>query len=140
MHFTALAGNKIAVHQRLHWAKKLQFEGEEEPTLNYNILFLGRRGFLTLNVIGGIQDLPEVNADLDDFLGSVAYTQGNRYANFNPDLDEVAGYGIAALLGAKVLAKTGILAGIGVFLLKAWKLVAVAVLGLTAGLKKFLGK
>ena len=129
-----------ADRQRLHWAKELEFEWNEGTTLNYNILFLGRRGYLTLNVIGGMDDLPEVNADLDDFLGSVSYTEGNRYADFNPALDEVAGYGIAALLGAKVLAKTGILATVGVFLLKAWKLIAVAIMGLAAGLRRFLGK
>ncbi|MEO0733263.1 MAG: DUF2167 domain-containing protein, partial [Bacteroidota bacterium] len=39
-------------NKRLHWAKELHFEGEEADTLNYNILFLGRRGYLTMNVIG----------------------------------------------------------------------------------------
>ncbi|MEM9260742.1 MAG: DUF2167 domain-containing protein [Bacteroidota bacterium] len=39
-----------AANKRLHWAKELSFEGEEENTLNYNILFLGRRGYLTFMV------------------------------------------------------------------------------------------
>ena len=129
-----------AVNQRLHWAKELEFEGSDVSTLNYNVLFLGRRGYVTYNAIGTMENLPEVNDDLDDFLGSLAYNAGNRYADFDPDIDEVAGYGIAALMGAKVLAKTGLLAGIGVFLLKAWKLVMVAVVAAGAGLKRLLGK
>ena len=127
-------------NKQLHWAKKLRFDGQDELTLNYNIMFLGRRGYLTMNVIGGMKDLPEVNEDLDDFLGSLAYTEGNRYADFDSSTDEIAAYGIAALIGAKVLAKTGLLATIGIFLLKAWKLVLVGVVALGAGVKKFLGK
>ncbi len=129
-----------AANKRLHWAKELYFEGEEVNTLNYNILFLGRRGFLTMNVIGGMKDLEEVNGDLEDFLGSVAYTEGNRYADFDASSDNIAGYGLAALLGAKVLAKTGLFATIGIFLLKGWKLIALACVAATAGLKRFLGK
>lgn len=127
-------------NKRLHWAKDLLFEGETDHTLNYNILFLGRKGYLTMNVIGDMKDLPEVNTDLDDFLNSVSYTQGNRYADFDASIDEVAAYGIGALIAGKVLAKTGLLAGIGLFLLKAWKIVAVAGIALVAGLKKMMGK
>lgn len=129
-----------AINQRLHWAKELAFEGQEENTLNYNILFLGRRGYLTMNVIGAMRDLPEVSHSLDGFLGSMAYTEGNRYADFDASTDEVAAYGIAALIGAKVLAKTGLFATIGIFLLKAWKLILVAFVAMGAGIKKFLGK
>ena len=127
-------------NKRLHWAKEMHFEGQDVSTLNYNILFLGRRGYLTMNVIGGMEDLPEVNENLDDILGSVAYTEGNRYADFDSSTDEVAAYGLAALIGAKVLAKTGLLATIGIFLAKAWKLVLIGVMAVGAGLKKFLGK
>ena len=129
-----------ATNQRLHWAKELYFEGEDGNTLNYNVRFLGRRGFLTMNVIGGIDDLPRVNANLDGILGSVAYNEGHRYADFSPGIDQVAGYGIAALVAGKVLAKTGFLAGIGIFLLKGWKLIMIAVVAAGAGIKKLLGK
>ena len=129
-----------AANQRLHWAKKLHFDGEDLNTLNYNILFLGRRGFLTLNVIGGMKDLDEVNTDLDDFLGSITYTEGNRYADFDAGTDDIAAYGLAALIGAKVIAKTGLFATIGIFLLKGWKLVVIAFMAMAAGLKRFVGK
>ncbi|MEL7162547.1 MAG: DUF2167 domain-containing protein [Bacteroidota bacterium] len=125
-------------NKRLHWAKELHFDGEEANTLNYNILFLGRRGYLTMNVIGGMEDLAEVNTDLDDFLGSVAYNEGHRYMDFDPSMDEVAAYGVGALIAGKVLAKTGLLAGIGIFLAKAWKLIAIAAVAFAGGLKKVL--
>ena len=126
-------------NKRLHWAKRLAFEGADVETLNYNILFLGRRGYLTMNVIGTMDDLPEVNDDLDGFLGSVAYEPSHRYRDFDPSIDEVAAYGIGALIAGKVLARTGVLAGIGVFLLKAWKLIAIGVVALWAGIKKLVG-
>jgi uncharacterized membrane-anchored protein len=42
---------------RIHWAKELNFEGEEANTMNYNIRVLGRRGYLMLNAIGGMEEL-----------------------------------------------------------------------------------
>ena len=128
-----------AENKRLHWAKELYFEGEEGNTLNYNVRFLGRRGYLTMNVIGGIDDLPRVNENLDGILTSVNYNEGHRYADFSPGIDEVAGYGIAALVAGKVLAKTGLLASIGIFLLKGWKLVMIALVAAGAGIKKMMG-
>lgn len=129
-----------AVNKRLHWAKRLRFETEEEETLNYNILFLGRRGYLTMNVIGNVTDLPEIDASLDDFLGSASFNAGHAYADFDPDIDEVAAYGIGALVAGKVLAKSGLLAGLGIFLAKAWKLIAVGFIAVAGGLKKLLGR
>ncbi|MGB3798230.1 MAG: DUF2167 domain-containing protein [Lewinella sp.] len=136
----AQAPSYDAVNKRLHWAKELYFEGEEGNTLNYNVRFLGRRGYLTMNVIGGIEDLPRVNENLDGILTSVNYNEGHRYADFTPGIDEVAGYGIAALVAGKVLAKTGLLASIGIFLLKGWKLIMVAIVAGGAGIKKMMGK
>ncbi len=129
-----------AVNKRLHWAKELNFEGEEENTLNYNILFLGRRGYITMNVIGGMEDLAEVNQDLDGILSSVEYTEGHRYEDFDSSIDEVAAYGIGALIAGKVLAKTGLLAGLGIFLAKAWKLIAVAGVAFMGLLRKLGGR
>ena len=128
-----------AENKRLHWAKELYFDGEETNTLNYNVRFLGRRGYLVMNVIGYMEDLPAVNERLDEILGSTTFNEGHRYGDFNPNIDEVAGYGIAALVAGKVLAKTGFLASIGLFLLKGWKLIVVGILAAGAGIKKMLG-
>lgn len=84
--------------------------------------------------------LPEVNADITPILTSVNFNPGNRYADFNPDLDKVAAYGIGGLIAGKVLAKAGILAKIGLVLAKFWKVAMLAIIGLFAGVKNFFKK
>lgn len=118
--------------KKLHWAKELRFEGVEENTLNYNIRVLGRKGYLNLNAIGTIDILPEFKDDVDVILNSVHFTEGNKYADFNPDIDEVAAYGIGGLIAGKLLAKAGFFA----LILKFWKIIAVAVVGAFSIFKK----
>ena len=118
--------------KKLHWAKELRFEGVEENTLNYNIRVLGRKGYLNLNAIGTIDILPEFKNDVDEILNSVHFTEGNKYADFNPDIDEVAAYGIGGLIAGKLLAKAGFFA----LILKFWKIIAVAVVGAFSIFKK----
>jgi len=105
-------------NKKLHWAKELKFDESETNTLNYNIRILGRRGYLNLT-----------------------------YADFDPDIDEIAAYGIGGLIAGKVLAKVGLLAGllkfvkvIGLGLAKFWKPIAIGLVALAAGLKKFFFK
>ncbi|MEM9836629.1 MAG: DUF2167 domain-containing protein [Bacteroidota bacterium] len=124
-----------ATNKRLHWAKELHFDGTEENTLNYHVLFLGRRGYLNMNVIGSMKDVDKVTADLPDIMPSVSFMEGHRYADFDASVDKVAAYGIGALIAGKVLAKTGILAAIGIFLLKAWKIVLIGVVAVGAGVR-----
>lgn len=120
-----------AAEKKLHWAKELKFGESDINTLNYNIRILGRKGFLTMNVIGDIDVLPLVNQDLDQVLGSVEFEAGNKYSDFDPDIDEVAAYGIGGLIAGKVLAKAGFFAAI----LKFWKVIALGVVGAFAALK-----
>ena len=119
-------------NKKLHWAKELRFGDAEVNTLNYNIRVLGRKGFLTMNAIGDIDVLPQVNQHLNEVLASVEFTPGNMYSDFDPDLDQVAAYGIGGLIAGKVLAK----AGFFVVLLKFWKVIAVAIAGAFAVFKK----
>lgn len=125
--------------KKLHWAKELRFGESESNTLNYNIRVLGRKGYMNLNVIGEMDVLPEVQANIDDILPSITFNEGNRYADFNPDLDKVAAYGIGGLIAGKVLAKTGLLATIGLFLAKAWKLLVVGAIAVFAGIRRLFG-
>ena len=126
-------------NKKLHWAKELKFGDLEENTLNYNIRILGRKGYLQLNVIGEMYTLGEVNAKIDPVLSSVNFKPGNTYSDFDPSIDKIAAYGIGGLIAGKVLAKAGILAKVGIFLAKFWKIVAVAVVALFAGLRKIFG-
>ncbi|BDD02964.1 DUF2167 domain-containing protein [Aureibacter tunicatorum] len=125
-----------AENKKLHWAQELKFEGSDINTLNYNIRILGRKGYLVLNAIGDIEALKAVDRDSERILASVDFSDGNKYSDFNPDIDKVAAYGIGGLVAGKVLAKTGVLA----ILAKFGKFIIVGIAGVFAMLrKKFFG-
>ena len=108
-----------AAEKKLHWAKEIKFgEQAEENTLNYNIRVLGRRGVLVLNFIASIEQKAEIESNIDDVLALAAFDQGSTYSEFDPDIDQVAAYGIGALVAGKVIAKTGFLAMAILFLKK----------------------
>lgn len=120
------------VNKKLHWAKELKFDGYEENTLNYNVRVLGRKGYLNLNIIGDMSQLDVVNKDIDEVLNSVHFSKGYTYKEFNPEMDNLAAYGIGGLIAGKILAKAGVFA----LLLKFWKVLAVAVVGAFSVFKK----
>lgn len=127
------------VNKKLHWAKELKFEGSDENTLNYNIRILGRKGYLNLNAIGDIDVLPVFQNNVDEILASVDFSEGNQYADFNPDIDKMAAYGIGGLIAGKVLLKAGLLAKFGLILVKFWKVIALALVAIGAGVKNYFG-
>lgn len=114
-----------AASKKLHWAKELDFAGQDVHVLNYNIRVLGRRGYLMLNAIGDMGTLPLVQRDVNQILASVAFNQGNRYLDYDPAIDKVAAYGIGGLITGKILAKVGAFA----FLAKFWKVIAAGAAG-----------
>jgi len=119
----------------LHWAKEIKFGTVEDNTLNYNIRILGRKGVMVLNAIGTMNQLPEINKNIASVLNVVEFEQGSKYADFNPDIDEVASWTIGSLVAGKVLAKVGFFA----LLLKFWKFIALAVVGAFGFLRRFFG-
>ncbi|HEX3131965.1 MAG TPA: DUF2167 domain-containing protein, partial [Planctomycetota bacterium] len=99
-----------ATKKTLYWAKRLKFDGTEEPQLNYNMRVLGRRGVLELNPLGAESVLSKIREAAPVLLSATTFTQGNRYEDFSESSgDKVAAYGIAGLLGVGLLAKAGIL-------------------------------
>ncbi|MEL6639168.1 MAG: DUF2167 domain-containing protein [Bacteroidota bacterium] len=128
-----------AAEKKLHWAKELKFGESPQNTLNYNIRILGRKGYLQLNAIGEMYVLEDVQRHINPILSSVNFKEGHRYADFNPDLDQVAAYGIGGLIAGKVLMKAGFFAKIGLVLAKFWKIIALGVIGLFAGIRKMFG-
>ncbi|QHJ09144.1 DUF2167 domain-containing protein [Hymenobacter busanensis] len=117
----------------LHWAKKLQFDNNAAPTLNYDVRLLGRKGVLSLNAVADPIQLGLVESQIPAVVKGTDFAQGLRYADFDPKLDEVAAYSIGGLVAGKVLAKVGALAVIAKFgkaillvLLKGWKFILLA--------------
>jgi uncharacterized membrane-anchored protein len=119
--------------KKLYWAKHLKFESVAEDTLNYDIRVLGRAGVLDLTVIAGMRQLAMVDSRMNEVLGMVAFNIGNRYAEFNPELDKVAEYGLAGLIAGGVLAKAGFFK----FLIALWKPIAIGALVLFGAVGSF---
>ena len=121
---------------KLHWAQEIQFEGQENNTLNYNIRILGRKGVLVLNFIAGMDQLSLIDSKIDTVLNIANFDAGSRYADFNPDIDEVAAYGIGALIAGKVAAKVGLFATLLILFKKFW---IILLLGIGAFGKRLFG-
>lgn len=124
--------------KKLHWAKRLLFEGDSTETLNYNIRILGRKGVLVLNAIGGMNQLSEIKSDIQPILASMNFKDGNRYSDFDSGVDKVAAYGIAGLIAGGVLLKTGLLAKIGIILLKFIKPILLGAAAVGSGIWRFI--
>ncbi|WP_346838930.1 DUF2167 domain-containing protein [Microbulbifer sp. SAOS-129_SWC] len=122
---------------KLHWAKEIQFGDQAAHTLNYNIRVLGRKGVLVMNFIADMAQKPLIDSQLDSVLDMAEFDQGHTYADFNPDIDKVAAYGLGALVAGKVMAKTGLLAAALLFL-KKFGIVIVA--GIGAFFRKIFGR
>jgi len=118
-----------ASSRKLYWAKELRFGDSDDSTLNYEIRALGRTGVLSMTFVADAAQLGEINRRRETVLGMAEFNPGNRYEDFDSNIDEVAAYGIGALIAGKVAAKAGLLAG-GLLLLK--KFGVLLVLGLAA--------
>ncbi len=135
----ALAPKYDADKKILVWAKHLRFGGEYE-TLNYDIRILGKKGVVVMQAVADMNDCDKVVADENLIVSSVKFDSGYTYADFNPATDHVAEWTIGGLIAGKVMAKAGLLAKLGLFLAKFWKIIAVGVIAAGAPLMKLLKK
>lgn len=126
--------------KKLYWAKELAFEGNDGHTVNYDIRVLGRHGYLSLNAVAAMNDLPAVRGGMQQILPMVEFDAGARYADFDSSRDKVAAYGLAALVGGGLAAKAGLFAKLGLLLAKFWKLFAIGGVLVVAALGKLFKK
>lgn len=127
------------VTHNLEWAIRAETEGR--PLLNYNTRLLGRRGVMEVVLVCDPEKLPTTLPKFKELLTGFNYKQGETYAEYRSG-DKIAKYGLAALVtgGAVALAaKTGLLAGLLLFLKKGWKLVVVAVVAVFGFIKRLFG-
>jgi uncharacterized membrane-anchored protein len=125
---------------RLVWSLSARDRGAPAnlpQTINYNTYALGREGYFSLDLITGSDTIGADKHVARDLLASLNYVPGKRYEDFNGSTDKVAAYGLAALVGAVAVKKLGLLAVIGVFLLKVWKLALIAIAGVGAAVRRF---
>ena len=123
--------------RKLYWAKELYFGEEGARTLNYSVRILGRRGVLVLNMVGDMGQLAEIEAQAPEILAMTNFNPGHGYTDFKPDIDQVAAYGIGALVAGKIAAKAGLFAKLGVLLLALKKFWIFIVIGIGAVFVKF---
>jgi uncharacterized membrane-anchored protein len=128
-----------ATTHKLYWAKELDFGGPTR-SLNYDIRVLGRKGVLELSAVAAMDRLPAIKAAMPKVLNVVDFDQGSRYADFDPDLDQVAAYGIGALVAGKLVAKAGLLKVIIAALIASKKFVVAGAVGLGVLAKKLFSK
>jgi uncharacterized membrane-anchored protein len=131
-----------AVTHKLYWAKELQIGQEPAGSLNYNIRILGRRGVLVLNAIALMRDLPVVARKMPEIMARVDFQPGNTYAEFDPKIDKVAKYGVAALIAGGAIgaaAKFGLLKAFWPLLLVLKKFLILIVVAVGAAVRKLAG-
>lgn len=116
----------------LHWAKEFSSPGEESHTLNYDVRVLGRHGVLILQAVSNVNQLDSVKQSINPLLGAVAFTEGNRYADFNETTDNVAAWTIGGLVAGKMLVKGGFFA----FIAKFFKIIVVGFIALGGAIVK----
>lgn len=127
---------------RLIWSLAATVRGapaDQPQTVNYNTYALGREGYFSLDLLTDSASVETDKAAVRQVLGTLEFNAGKRYEDFNASTDKVAAYGLAALVGAVAVKKLGLLAVIGAFLIKAWKLGALAVVGAGAAIRRIMG-
>jgi uncharacterized membrane-anchored protein len=120
--------------KNLTWAILGQTEGHQ--IVNRNVKLLGRRGVMTATLVADPGQLASVTPLADQLIAKYQFQAGSTYAEFIPGTDDVAKYGLGALVvggAGAALAKSGLLA-------RFWKLLVVGGAGLVAGIRRFFGR
>lgn len=124
---------------RLVWSASLR---DKQPVagavagVNYNTYLLGRDGYVSMNLITDQNHVEALKPAARQLLAALDFNPGKRYADFNASTDKVAAYGLAALVGGVALKKLGLLATLGVFAAKFWKLGVLVVIGAGSALRR----
>jgi uncharacterized membrane-anchored protein len=124
---------------RLVWSAEAREKSgqDNDPVVNYNTYVLGRQGYVSLNLITSSSTVEADKPAAHQLLGAVDFNEGKRYADFDSSTDQVAAYGLAALVGGMAAKKLGLLAAAGVFIAKFAKVILVGVAALGGAAVKF---
>lgn len=128
---------------RLVWSLSSRPKGAKDAAdagINYNTYALGREGYISMNLVTSLDSIERDKPVALALLAALNFNEGKRYSDFNASTDNVAEYGLAALVAGAAAKKLGLLAAAGVFLLKFWKLALVAVVGIGALVSKLRGR
>ena len=132
--------NYDAAAHRLVWSLSSKDKGApdtEEKGINYNTYALGREGYISMNLVTDLRSIEAQKPIAKDMLAALNFNEGRRYADFNESTDKVAEYGLAALVGGVAAKKLGLLAVIGAFIAKFFKIIIAVGIGGIAVIGKF---
>ena len=100
------------------WARDIQFSGQSDDTLNYDLRILGRRGVLSMNMVDYMPNLANIRPEAAQLAAASGFAAGARYQDYQKG-DATAAYGVAGLvaagLGLAAAKKLGLLAVILAF-------------------------
>ena len=126
------------------WARDLKFGGQDVDTLNYDVRVLGRRGYLSLNMVSVMPQLAAVRAAAVELERTAQFQPGSRYDDFNLATDKTSQLGLVGLVaagaGAVLAQKLGLFAIVLLFLKKGLVLIIAAASGGAAWLRRRFGK
>ena len=86
-----------------------------------------------MNAVAPLYALDSVKTHISEVLAMPKFTDGNKYSDFKPGVDDVATWTIGGLVAGKILTKVGILAGLGKFL----KIIIVGIIALVSAAWKW---
>jgi uncharacterized membrane-anchored protein len=122
---------------KMYWAKELDFGGDAEHTLNYDVRVLGREGVLSMNAVASVGQLPAIQQGMQSLLKLADFNAGHRYDEFNGSTDRLAAYGLGALVAGGVAAKMGLFAKLFAVILAFKKILIAAVIAVGGFLTKW---
>jgi len=114
------ANNKVV------WA--ISADDSQGTTVNYNTLALGRHGYMSMNLVADLKELPELKPHAVTLLSNLNFVSGKQYADFNGTTDKVAAVGLAALVAGAAF-KSGLLAKLLLLIVAFKKVILIAVAG-----------
>ncbi|MEY4578191.1 MAG: hypothetical protein RL701_2894 [Pseudomonadota bacterium] len=128
----------------------LTIRSQDDTSVNYNTRVLGRKGYVSVNLVTGTMALQRHMPAATTILAGTTFGSGSRYEDFDEKNDKVAEYGLTGLvlggvgLGVAKLVKIGLLAKFGKVLIAALiagkKLIFAALAAGVVGLRKLFGK
>lgn len=128
-----------AASHRLIWSMSAKDKGasaQDGAGINYNTYALGRDGYITLNLITGLDTVGQDKQHAQTLLAALNYNEGKRYEDFNASTDRTAEYGLAALVGGVAAKKLGLFALAAGFFAKFAKIILLGGIAVVGGLTK----
>ena len=111
---------------------------DNAASINYNQNMLGRDTLLRMVALGSV-DNSKIKQFAKKAATNISYNPGKRYEDYQPGVDNVAEYGLAALIAGVAAKKLGFFALLFALLVKGWKIILVVVFFLGGTIYKLFG-